>query len=127
MASKGRPYRRWEIDGFEVLIGKSDRANDELTFSLAAPDDWWLHVAEGSGSHVVIRNPEKLDQPPRAVLKRAAQAAAWYSQARRGSRVTVHFCRVADVEKPPRFPPGKVLLRKWESIRVASRGPEGQT
>jgi predicted ribosome quality control (RQC) complex YloA/Tae2 family protein len=124
MASKGKPYRTREVDGFQILIGKSDRENDELTFSVAAPGDWWLHAAGASGSHVVIRNPDNLAEPPPLVLKRAAEAAAWYSQARGGGRVTVHFCRARDVEKPPRFPPGKVLLRRWKSIRVTPRGPE---
>jgi predicted ribosome quality control (RQC) complex YloA/Tae2 family protein len=124
MASKGKPYRAWEVEGFQILIGKSDQANDELTFSVAAPDDWWLHAAGASGSHVLIRNPENLAEPPPLVLKRAAEAAAWYSQARAARRVTVHFCRARDVEKPPRFPPGKVLLRRWKSIRVSPRGPD---
>ena len=42
--------------------------NDVLTFKLAAPHDLWLHVAAESGSHVVIRNPDRLDKLPAAQL-----------------------------------------------------------
>ena len=119
MASKGRRYRTVVVEGYEVLIGKGDAENDELTFALAAPGDFWLHVAGGvPGSHIVVRNPEKRDALPRAVLARAAELAAWHSKARAARRVDVHLCRVADVSKPRGAPPGQVELRRWERMRV---------
>lgn len=127
MSSKGRPYRTLEVDGFTVLVGKSDEDNDRLTFEVAEPDDVWMHVAAHSGSHVVIRNPERLAALPRTVLERAAELAAWYSKARRAGRVEVHACRAADVSKPRGFPPGKVLLSRWSRLRVRPRDPGGET
>jgi len=119
VASKGRRYRTVVVEGYEVLIGKGDADNDELTFALAAPEDFWLHVAGGvPGSHVVIRNPDKLDALPRAVVERAAELAARHSKARDARRVDVHLCRVADVSKPRGAPPGQVELRRWERVRV---------
>ena len=123
MASKGKGYRTLEVEGFLVLVGKGDADNDHLTFGVAEPQDFWLHVAGPAGSHVVIRNPEKLDEAPRAVIERAAELAAWHSKAR-GARgkVEVHLCRVADVSKPRGFPPGQVLLRTWKAIKVYPKG-----
>ena len=119
MASKGRRHRTVVVEGYEILIGKGDAENDELTFALAAPEDFWLHVAGGvPGSHIVVRNPEKRDALPRAVLERAAELAAWHSKARAARRVDVHLCRVADVSKPRGAPPGQVELRRWERMRV---------
>ena len=119
MASKGRRYKTVEVEGYEVLIGKGDADNDEVTFALAAPEDFWLHVAGGvPGSHVVIRNPDKLDALPRAVVERAAELAARHSKARDARRVDVHLCRVADVSKPRGAPAGQVELRRWERVRV---------
>jgi len=123
MGSKGRGYLAVEIEGFEVLVGKGDLENDRLTFAVAAPRDFWLHVAGPAGSHVVVRNPLDLDELPLAVIERAAELAAWHSKAR-GSRgkVEVHLCRVADVRKPRGFAPGQVVLRRWDSIRVYPKG-----
>ena len=117
--SKGAPYRSAQVEGFEVLIGRGDAENDTLTFDVAAPGDFWLHVAGPPGSHVVVRNPDGLEALPRSVLERAAQLAAWHSKAR-GSRgkVEVHACRVSDVSKPRGFEPGMVLLRRWDSLKV---------
>jgi predicted ribosome quality control (RQC) complex YloA/Tae2 family protein len=121
VASKGRPYRRLEVDGFEILVGKGDVENDRLTFEVAEPQDWWLHVVGFSGSHVVVRNPEELAALPRPVLERAAELAAWHSKGRGAGKVEVHVCRVADVSKPRGFEPGKVQLRRWRSLRVYPR------
>jgi predicted ribosome quality control (RQC) complex YloA/Tae2 family protein len=120
MSSKGRPYRTVRVEDFEVLVGRGDEENDLLTFEVAEPDDLWLHVAGGvPGSHVVIRNPERLPELPRAVVERAAALAAWYSKARHARRVDVHLCRVADVSKPRGMPPGKVQIARWQRLRVA--------
>ena len=119
MGSKGRGYRAQVVDGFEVLVGKGDAENDALTFDVAEPRDFWLHVAGPAGSHVVVRNPDKIDELPRTVLEAAASLAAWHSKARDGrGKVEVHVCRVSDVSKPRGFDPGQVLLRRWRAVKV---------
>jgi hypothetical protein len=115
---KGKAFRSLMIDQFEVLIGKGDADNDRLTFKVATGADFWLHVANVPGSHVIIRNPDKVSEPPRDVLERAAQLAAWHSKAREAGKVEVHWCRVADVSKPRGFAPGKVILKTFKSVRV---------
>ena len=115
---KGVAFRSVMVDGFEVLIGKGDAENDQLTFKVADNTDFWLHVASVPGSHVVIRNPDKLSELPRHVLERAAELAAYHSKARDGGKVEVHLARIADISKPRGFAPGKVILKKWIGIRV---------
>ncbi len=118
MASKGRPYRTLGVEGFEVLIGRGDEDNDHLTFHIAEPQDLWLHVAGGTpGSHVIVRNPDRVEIP-RNVVEIAAAAAAWYSKARGAPKVEVHVCRASDVSKPRGAPAGLVELSRWKSVRV---------
>jgi predicted ribosome quality control (RQC) complex YloA/Tae2 family protein len=121
VGSKGRPYRVVEHGGFEILVGKGDAENDRLTFGVAEPRDFWLHVAGSPGSHVIVRNPDALDELPSAVAERAAQLAAWHSRARNAGKVEVHLCRVADVSKPRGFAPGEVRLKQWKAVRVYPR------
>ena len=123
--SKGRPYRSVVFDGFTILVGKGDDENDRLTFDVAEPEDLWLHVGGGtSGSHVVIRNPDRLEELPEPVIRRAAELAAWHSKARGSGKVAVHVCRVADVSKPAGWAPGKVRLADWWEVRVYPRSGE---
>jgi hypothetical protein len=115
---KGVAFRSVVVDGFEVLIGKGDAENDQLTFKVADNLDFWFQVASVPGSHVVIRNPDKLSELPRSVVERAAELAAYHSKARDGGKVEVHMARIADISKPRGFAPGKVILKKWVGIRV---------
>jgi predicted ribosome quality control (RQC) complex YloA/Tae2 family protein len=127
MASKGRPYRTVDVDGFEVLVGRGDEENDQLTFEVASPHDLWLHVGGGvPGSHVVVRNPEGLEELPRPVVERAAALAAWYSKARHARLVDVHVCRVADVSKRRGMPAGQVLLARWKRVRAVPAAAPGE-
>lgn len=125
--SKGRPYRTVDVDGWDVLVGRSDEDNDHLTFDVAdRRTDWWLHVAGGTpGSHVVLRNPDGLDVP-REVLEKAAQLAAWYSKARGAPRVEVHYCRAADVSKERGAPRGRVMIKRFKKVKVVPSRLEPQ-
>jgi len=111
-------HRVLTVDGFEILIGRNSRENDTLTFQVAAPEDFWMHVADYSGSHVVVRNPSKAKTLPDSVLTRAAQLAAYFSQARNSPKVEVHYTRRKYVSKPRRAKPGLVKLSEFGSIRV---------
>jgi len=125
VSSKGKPYKTVRFEGYDILVGRGDRENDELTFEVAAPEDLWLHVAGGvAGSHVVVRNPDGQNPLPPTVVERAAVLAAWHSKARGRARVEVHLCRVADVRKRRGAPPGEVELARWERVRVSAKEPD---
>jgi predicted ribosome quality control (RQC) complex YloA/Tae2 family protein len=115
---EGRRFRVLKIDDREILIGKGARENDELTFDVAGPEDFWFHVAEYSGSHVVVRNPAKEKTLDESILVKAAQLAAYFSQARNSSKVEVHYTKRKHVTKPRRAKPGLVRLLEFKSIKV---------
>ncbi|MEL6166661.1 MAG: NFACT family protein, partial [Cyanobacteria bacterium J06628_3] len=48
-------YRHQTPSGFEVIIGRNNRQNDELTFKVAGDYDLWFHAQEIPGSHVLLR------------------------------------------------------------------------
>lgn len=103
-------------DGMVILVGKAAEDNDILSLKLGAPDDFWLHVAAESGSHVVVRNPDRLDRMPRDTARYAASLAARYSKARNAGSAAVHLARCADVSKPRGMEPGKVLLARSSTV-----------
>jgi predicted ribosome quality control (RQC) complex YloA/Tae2 family protein len=116
--AQSRRVRSLKIDGREILIGKGARENDELTFDIAGPEDFWFHVGDYSGSHVVVRNPGKDKELEETVLVKAAQLAAYFSQARNSSKVEVHYTKRKHVTKPRRAKPGLVRLLEFKSIKV---------
>lgn len=105
-------------DGWTVLVGKSAADNDILSIRLAEPLDFWFHLAGDSGSHVVVRNPERLDRLPKTTELYAAALAAGYSKAKNAGRVAVHMARGADVSKRRGQPPGEVTLARYTTLQV---------
>jgi predicted ribosome quality control (RQC) complex YloA/Tae2 family protein len=106
-------------DGYVVLVGRTASDNDLLTFKIASPNDFWLHVAAESGSHVVVRNPRAVASLPRETLRFAAGLAARYSRARQGGKVAVHVTRRSEVRKPRGLPPGKVTISHFKTVHAA--------
>ncbi len=113
-------------DGFTVLVGKTAEDNDILSLRLGEPQDFWFHLAGDSGSHVVVRNPERLPKLPKETVLFAAGLAAGHSKAKNAGRVSVHMARCEDISKPRGLAAGKVELRRWESVMVKpTKGSEG--
>ena len=69
---------------------------------------------------MVVHKPEGEIIPP-SVVTRAAELAAWYSDARNAARVEVHLCPASEVRKPHRAPPVLVELGKYRSVKVTPR------
>lgn len=110
--------------GAGILAGKSAKENHRLTFRLAAPEDFWLHALERTGAHVVLRNAGRGAAPDPADLAFAAGIAAWFSEARSQERVDVQWTRRKYVRKARGGPPGAVILKRFQTVRVAPRCPE---
>jgi predicted ribosome quality control (RQC) complex YloA/Tae2 family protein len=109
------------FQGFEIVYGTSAVDNDRISTELAQPDDFWFHAAGYAGSHVLVRNPDKLADLPREVEKRAAGLAVLNSKARSAKgKIEVHLAWGRDVKKPKGYPPGKVLLKSHRSLKVYS-------
>lgn len=109
--------RYLSTDGYEVLVGRTSRDNDHLTFKVAQPNDLWLHAGDYPGSHVVIRNPTRKEIPHRAIVE-AAQLAARFSQASEDSKVVIHYTPRKFLSKPKGAAPGLVRLSRFKSITV---------
>ncbi len=105
-------------DGYDMLVGRAARDNDNLTFKIAKPNDLWLHAADYPGSHVVVRNPTRKEIPQRTLIQ-AAQLAAYFSQANQDPKVDVHYTQRKFLAKPKGSAPGLVRLQRFKSITVA--------
>ena len=104
-------------DGWQVIAGRTDAANDYVSLRLARPLDRWFHVRGMPGSHVVLRVPSGRE-PDRATLERAAGLAAYHSKARTGGVVPVSTTEGRHVSKPRGAKPGTVEIRKETVLKV---------
>ncbi len=96
-------------DGHTVLCGRNNLANDYLTTKMADRGDWWFHVKNAPGSHVVLIPAEGEDDPSGTAFTEAAEIAAYNSKLRGGVMVPVDYTRVGKVKKPAGSKPGFVI------------------
>ncbi|MDO4982832.1 MAG: NFACT RNA binding domain-containing protein [Eubacteriales bacterium] len=101
-------------DGFEILVGRSNLQNDELTTKIARRTDVWLHTKNIHGSHVIIRC-DGLEVPDKT-LTQAASLAAYYSQGREAGKISVDTTMVRNVKKPSGALPGKVIYTDYSTL-----------
>ncbi|MDT5270787.1 MAG: hypothetical protein QOH49_2973 [Acidobacteriota bacterium] len=118
-AEKGRTLRRYRSsDGYEVIVGRGARENDELTFRVARSYDTWMHAADYPGSHVVVRARTRDEAVPHRTLVEAARLAAHFSQARKDGKVAVNYTQRKFVSKPRGAAAGLVYLSSFRTLLV---------
>ncbi len=116
-----REYR--SAQGWRILVGKSSAGNDRLTGRVAAPDDYWFHVRDYPGAHVVLKGAG--GDPAREAIAAAGAIAAWHSGARTERMVDVAYTRRRNVRKVKGGPQGAVLLGESSTVRVRPGVPDG--
>jgi predicted ribosome quality control (RQC) complex YloA/Tae2 family protein len=115
--------RRFESQaGFEILVGRNARQNEQVTFHLARAEDLWLHVRDAPGSHVVIRGRGR--EPDDATIQTAAQLAAYYSSLRGETAAPVAVTQRRFVRRLPGGHTGQVTIRNERTVTVPARLPE---
>ncbi len=115
-AVRRAPYRTFVLeDGSVVLVGRSARDNDALTFRVAAPNDHFFHARAATGAHVILR-----DVPGRAptadAVRAAAVLAAHFSVARGQTAADVTQARRSDLRRGKAA--GQVLTRTSSTLRA---------
>lgn len=90
----------------DLYIGRNNKQNDHVTFTIAGPRDLWFHTKDIPGSHVVL----KANEPKEEHISLAVKLAAYFSKARQGSNVPVDCVQRRYVKKPSGSKPGFVIF-----------------
>lgn len=108
----------FNIDNFDVYVGKNNKENDWLTFTFANKNDLWLHTKDIQGSHVIIKTLG-LNISDDTLVK-CAKLAVEHSKAKFSSNVPVDYCKVQYVKKTNGAKPGMVIFTNNKTISVTS-------
>jgi predicted ribosome quality control (RQC) complex YloA/Tae2 family protein len=104
--------------GYKVLCGKNNLQNDYITTVVAEKNDYWFHVKNMPGSHVVMfcngEEPDALD------FTESAMIAAYYSSGRKIPNVAVDYTKVRNIKKPSGSKPGFVVYETNYSAYVTA-------
>ena len=117
------PLKFITAGGHTVLCGKNNAQNDFITTKLAEKWDWWFHVKNKPGSHVVMVCEEGED-PDASEFTEAAQIAAYYSSLRESENVAVDYTLAKNVKKPGGSAPGHVVYYTNYTAYVDPKKPK---
>lgn len=109
-----KPERFVASDGTEILVGKNNLQNDQLTLKQARKTDIWLHAKNIPGSHVIVKS----NDPSEETLLEAAELAAYFSKFRQSAQVPVDYVAVKHVHKPNGAKPGFVIYENQKTLFV---------
>lgn len=115
-------FKRFEVEGFEILVGRNAKNNDLLTQQYAYKEDLWLHARDAQGSHVVVKYKAG-KKIPNAVIECAASLAAYYSKRRNETLAPVILTQKKFVRKTKDLAEGQVIVEKEEVVMVEPKMP----
>ena len=108
---KSQPAKFIASDGTEILVGRNNLQNDQLTLKTAKKTEYWLHAKDIPGSHVIIRSTDPSEQ----TILEAAELAAFYSKYRHSAQVPVDLVQVKHIRKPNGAKPGYVIYENQKT------------
>ena len=95
--------QHFNYEDVTIYVGKNNIQNDYLTNKLARNNDYWFHVKDGSGAHVVVSVPN--NNPSftlsEQVIRLAASIAGYYSKYSKSSTVPIDYTKVQYIKKIP--------------------------
>ena len=108
-------YLVYEFNGVRISVGKNNIQNDYLTNHFAKKNEWWFHVKDNTGSHVIVHTDIDLDEN---LIRCAANLAAYYSSSRLSSSVKVDYTKVKYIKKVPGKKGSFVTYKNEKSIFI---------
>ena len=117
---KSRPLHFVSSDGIDIYVGRNNFQNEELDFKVADNNDWWFHVKNAPGSHVIAKTGN-IELPDNTCLE-AAALAAYYSvpgkTAAKGDKIEVDYVKKKELKRVPKAAPGFVIYHTNYSIMI---------
>lgn len=105
---------KYDINGFDVYVGKNNKQNDYLTLHFASKNDLWFHVQTFHGCHVILKTNGK--DPDEDTIFKCALLAKQNSKASLDKNVSVDYTYIKNVKKAPGQKPGMVNYVNYKTI-----------
>ena len=106
--------------GKTILVGKSAKDNNYLTFKLGGETDIFLHTRDFPGSHVILFE----ENPSKEELHEAAVLAAYFSKGKSRAIVKVDYTQRKNVSRNRKDPPGLVEISHFKTIKIKNPDSE---
>lgn len=107
-----RNLHKKEYNGAIIFIGRNSTENEKITFEIAKPNDYWFHIKDVPGSHILVKSDNITDD----IIQYAAKLAVENSKNKISG--TVDYCMKKFIKKIPGAKKGQVIYKNYKSISV---------
>lgn len=112
--AKSKPMQFKTVDNSNIYVGKNSRQNDYITLKLANKNDYFFHVRNAPGSHVIL----KTNLLNKNDIKIASYLAASNSSQAKSNKVDVDYTEKKNVNKAKGAKLGMVYYENFKTVTV---------
>lgn len=112
--AKSKPMQFKTVDNSNIYVGKNSRQNDYITLKLANKNDYFFHVRNAPGSHVILKT-NLLNEND---IKIASYLAATNSSQDKSNKVDVDYTEKKNVNKAKGAKLGMVYYENFKTVTV---------
>ncbi len=105
------------VRGFDLIVGRNARENDEILRRYTRGSDIWLHTRDFAGGYVIIK-AQKGKTVPLPVLLDAASLAIHYSKAKKNGKADLYYTEVKYLRRAKDGKTGLVLPTQERNLSV---------
>ena len=109
---------KYILNNNEILVGKNNIQNEYITHKLAKSYDWWFHVKDAPGSHVIFKVPTPSYILTEQDIRFCANLAASFSKFSHSSSVPVDYVLVKYLKKIPGMKGSNVTFNNNKTIYI---------
>ncbi len=103
------------VSGFDLIIGRNAKENDEILRHYTRGSDLWLHTRDYAGGYVIIK-AKKGKSVPLPVLLDAASLAIHYSKAKKNGKADLYYTEVKYLRRAKDGKTGLVIPTQERNI-----------
>jgi len=96
-----------------IYVGKNNQQNEYITHTLGKPNDYWFHVKDAPGSHVILKG-ELNDE----TLSTCAMLAAKFSSLKDLVTIPINYTKIKNIKKIPGIPGYQVILKEYQTLNI---------
>ncbi|APS98555.1 hypothetical protein Bmayo_01710 [Borreliella mayonii] len=104
--------------GFEIIVGRNAKENDELLRHCVKGNDYWLHTRDYPGAYVFIKS-QKNKTPCLDVLLAAGNLCVFYTKlAKKSGKADLYYTQVKNLRKVKNKKLGLVIPKAEKNLHI---------
>lgn len=114
---EGRPGVWLKSNGWDIIVGRNAKENDDLLRSYTRGSDIWMHTRDFSGGYIIIK-AQKDRTVPLPVLLDGASLAIHFSKARKNGKADLYYTQVKYLRRVKGGKTGLVLPTQEKNLNA---------